>query len=914
MASITQTIPNFFGGISKVPDSQMGQGQVKDALNCIPDLNKGLYKRPGAMRVGTAPLSGATSTGVWFHYYRDETEGSYIGQVQTDGSVSMWDGDTGNAITVNYESGQQTNLQNYLSNGTIGSETLQFTTINDSTFVVNRNVTAAMEATSVSKTDERPHTYSAFIELKRTQNGRQYGINIHNPTSNTTTSISTATQASANPTGEGYSTFSGNQGHCPFVGTKVFTLNSGSKTNLVFRLTVTGQQGPVPNHTDESPEAGDYTCTYSHRLDLLHGGEGWTVGSAGSVTLEGKSYPINVDKIETVSVRASIKAVRPDPTPFDQQTNVTPDSILGGITAELSGTGISHEVIGNGIYFYSNTTNFTVEAQNTDLMSVITDQVNDVTGLPFQCKHGYIVKVSNSSSADDDYYLRFEGNGGGSGPGSWVECAEPGIADSIDPLTVPIVIQRQSNGQFIVKRFTYTQRSVGDTNTNPEPSFIGKKINKVLFFRNRLAFLSDENVILSQPGDLGNFFVNTALTVSGTDPIDISCSSKYPAILFDALEVNTGLIVFAENQQFLLATDSDILNPETARLSSISTYNYNTDVPPFSLGTVAGFLDNAGAHTRFFVMSNVAREGEPNVNELSKVVSTALSKDIDLLADSRENTTIFFGKKSSDEVFGYKYFNVADRQVQSSWFRWKHTRPIVYHCCVNDTYIFVDDQNFLQKINLIRDDDSTFTENSKEYVVHLDNYVAATGGSYDSATRQTTFTLSWLSSITDKSVDLVAVKPGADGLIVLNVDVPSSGTTVTVPGNEPALTFGYAYTMQVDFPRFYVQKVVGERTINEERGSLVVHRIKPSFGRLGQYETVVTRVGKTDYTDEFTSSTFNQYLVADVLVEDEYIGTVPVYEKNNNFNLSIKSTTPLPATLISLTWEGDYSPKYYKNV
>ena len=914
MASITQTIPNFFGGISKVPDSQMGQGQVKDALNCIPDLNKGLYKRPGAMRVGTAPLSGATSTGVWFHYYRDETEGSYIGQVQTDGSVNMWDGDTGNAITVNYESGQQTNLQNYLSNGTIGSETLQFTTINDSTFVVNRNVTAAMEATSVSKTDERPHTYSAFIELKRTQNGRQYGINIHNPTSNTTTSISTATQASANPTGEGYSTFSGNQGHCPFVGTKVFTLNSGSKTNLVFRLTVTGQQGPVPNHTDESPEAGDYTCTYSHRLDLLHGGEGWTVGSAGSVTLEGKSYPINVDKIETVSVRASIKAVRPDPTPFDQQTNVTPDSILGGITAELSGTGISHEVIGNGIYFYSNTTNFTVEAQNTDLMSVITDQVNDVTGLPFQCKHGYIVKVSNSSSADDDYYLRFEGNGGGSGPGSWVECAEPGIADTINPLTVPIVIQRQSNGQFIVKRFTYTQRSVGDTNTNPEPSFIGKKINKVLFFRNRLAFLSDENVILSQPGDLGNFFVNTALTVSGTDPIDISCSSKYPAILFDALEVNTGLIVFAENQQFLLATDSDILNPETARLSSISTYNYNTDVPPFSLGTVAGFLDNAGAHTRFFVMSNVAREGEPNVNELSKVVSTALSKDIDLLADSRENTTIFFGKKSSDEVFGYKYFNVADRQVQSSWFRWKHTRPIVYHCCVNDTYIFVDDQNFLQKINLIRDDDSTFTENSEEYVVHLDNYVAATGGSYDSATRQTTFTLSWLSSITDKSVDLVAVKPGADGLIVLNVDVPSSGTTVTVPGNEPALTFGYAYTMQVDFPRFYVQKVVGERTINEERGSLIVHRIKPSFGRLGQYETVVTRVGKTDYTDEFTSSTFNQYLVADVQVEDEYIGTVPVYEKNNNFNLSIKSTTPLPATLISLTWEGDYSPKYYKNV
>ena len=916
MASITQTIPNFFGGISKVPDSQMGQGQVKDALNCIPDLNKGLYKRPGARRIGTSALTGATTSGYWFHYYRDENEGSYIGQVQTNGSVNMWDADTGNAITVTYESGQQTNLKNYLSNGTVTDETLQFTTINDNTFVVNRNVTAAMKATSVSKTDERPHTYSAFVELKRTQNGRQYGLNIHNPTSNTTTSISTATQVSANPTGQGYTSFGGNQGHCPFVGTKVFTLNDGSKQNLVFRLTVTGQQGPVPGSSDDTPEASDYTCTYSQRLDLLHGGEGWTVGSAGTVTLEGKDYPINVDKIETVSVRASIKAVRPDPTPFDQQTNVTPDSILGGITAELSGTGISHEVIGNGIYLYSNSVNFTVEAQNTDLMTVITDQVNDVTGLPFQCKHGYIVKVSNSSSADDDYYLRFEGNGGGSGPGSWVECAEPGIADELDPLTMPIVIQRTSNGNFQVKRFTYSARTVGDDNTNPEPSFVGNKINKVLFFRNRLAFLSDENVILSQPGDLGNFFVNTALTVSGTDPIDISCSSKYPAILFDAIEVNTGMIVFAENQQFLLATDSDILNPETARLSSISTYNYNTAVPPFSLGTVAGFLDNAGAFTRFFVMSNVAREGEPNVNELSKVVANALSKDLDLLADSRENTSIFFGKKDSDEVFGYKYFNVADRQVQSSWFRWKHTRPIKYHCCVNDSYFFIDNQMFLQRIDLIRDDESTFEENGNEYLVHLDNYVSASGGTYNSTTRKTTFTLSWLSSIADKSVDLVAVKAGSNGFIALDIDVPASGTTVTVDGDHSSgsVIFGYQYKMSVQLPRFYVQKLAGERTVNEERGSLIVHRVKPAFGRLGQYKTVCARTGKADYTEEFTSSTFNQYKIADVQVEDEYTGTVPIYEKNNNFTLSIESESPLPATLISLTWEGDYSPKYYKNV
>ena len=44
---------------------------------------------------------------------------------------------------------------------------------------------------------------------------------------------------------------------------------------------------------------------------------------------------------------------------------------------------------------------------------------------------------------------------------------------------------------------------------------------------------------------------------------------------------------------------------------------------------------------------------------------------------------------------------------------------------------------------------------------------------------------------------------------------------------------------KVKLPKFHVQKVSGEKTVNEERGSLVVHRVKPLFGRLGQYQSVV---------------------------------------------------------------------------
>ena len=61
MAGITQTIPQFTAGISEQPDHLKFPGQVKDVTNAIPDVTRGLYKRPGAKRVGTNPLSNVYS-------------------------------------------------------------------------------------------------------------------------------------------------------------------------------------------------------------------------------------------------------------------------------------------------------------------------------------------------------------------------------------------------------------------------------------------------------------------------------------------------------------------------------------------------------------------------------------------------------------------------------------------------------------------------------------------------------------------------------------------------------------------------------------------------------------------------------------------------------------------------------------
>ena len=929
MASITQTIPQYSLGMSEQPDQLKFPGQVTEVTNAIPDLTKGLFKRPGAKRIGTDALTNVQSGGSWFHYFRDETEGSYIGQVAADGQVRVWRCSDGQQMTTAYGTGGQTAIQNYLATST--PENLQFLTINDTTFVTNRDTTNANTLVGTTgTTDATPDAHFGFIELLRTENGRQYGVNINNGTTVTTVTRATRIKIQSDTLDESDGT-----GHCPGIGTQVFSVDDGSKKNLIFRLNVLGQQGVSPNYSasQNGPGGNNYRCSYNREAVLLHGGEGWVTGDTVTVTLDSAAggasgggnatYTIRVEDHESTQVNATISSngdglIRPEPTPFDADTAVTADTIIGGIIAELP-SGVSGKHIGTGIYL-SSSNPFSVEIVEEDLMRCFQASVNDVQNLPNQCKHGYIVKISNSRMSDeDDYYLRFDGANNRDGSGSWSECAKAGIAKTLT--NMPLVIQRTATTTFTVKQFTYEDRRVGDDATNPMPSFVGARINKVLFFRNRLALLSGENVITSRPGTLGtpDFFNETALTVSASDPVDISAASMFPSELFDGIEVNTGLVVFSTNQQFLLASDDTVFNPDTAKLRSISTFNYNETIPPISLGTTIAYVDNSGKFSRFNEMANIQREGEPSIVEVSKVVPTLLPKDIDLLTNSRENSIILLGKTGSDDVFGYKYFQVSEQRQQAAWFKWKLNNPLIYHFIINDEYFFLDSDYYLQSVKLVQTEtDPSIVQDNVDFLLHVDNHTTVSGGSFNSTTNITTFSgVSWLNTVTTPNHDLVVIDTNTNSTRVGRYAKPTvSGTSFTLPGNWSGvtLTIGYIYPYEVKFPTFYPTQQQGNSSRADVNSSLVLHRIKFHFGKIGLYETTLERIGKNDYTEVYESTQLDEYEVSDAPYLEEFIKTVPVYEKNTNVDVTLRSSHPAPATLRAVSWEGDYSPKYYKRV
>ena len=976
MASVTQTIPTLTGGLSQQPDELKIPGQVSIATNVLPDVTHGLLKRPGGKLVasisdnGTSALNSQTN-GKWFSYYRDETE-SYIGQVSRSGDINMWRCSDGATMTVNYDSGTASALATYLTH--TNDEDIQTLTLNDYTFITNRTKTVAM-----SSTVETVRPPEVFIDLRSTAYARQYAVNLYDNT--TTTAVSTVTRINvelikssnnycdsngamvarssraSNSTRCDDSAGDGRDAFAPNVGTKIFNVTdgasltddatSGSHTytvdvkdsgnnsvnrgvNLYFRIRTVGQSVPFTTGSGNSQET-TYQARYTTTFDLLYGGTGWQQGDYFYVWMKDGYYKVTVEAISTSNIQANLGLIRPNPTPFDTETAITAESIIGDIRTAIIATGnftsANVQQIGNGLYITRPFGSFNVTAPSSDLLKVMSSEVKNVDDLPDQCKHGYVVKVANSEADEDDYYVKFFGNNDRDGDGVWEECAKPGRNIEFDKGTMPIQLVRQANGTFTVSQVTWDNAEVGDTLTNPEPSFVGNKVNQLVFFRNRLVFLSDENVIMSRPGDFFNFWSKTATTFTPSDVIDLSCSSTYPAIVYAGIQINAGLLLFTKNQQFMLTTDSDILSPETAKINAVSSYNFNEKTNPISLGTTVAFIDNANKFSRFFEMSNVLRQGEPDVVDQSKVISRLLDKDISIVSESRENSVVFFSKKGTSQIFGFRYFTSGDKRLLQSWFTWEVAGSIQYHCMLDDALFVVTRNNNKDQIvkhSLKLDDNGHFVTDTKDtvdtdddvvYRVHLDHAssITAAANTYNTVTVKTTVPKP---NGYESTKQLVAYDTDAGNDLGRYAMVTVNGSNLEIPGDWSNNTFviGYLYELDVQIPTLYLNRQEGDKYRSDAKSSLIVHRIKFSFGPLGVYTTTLTRVGKPDYTETKELGLAGKVSANRLPIVEEVIETVPCYERNTNLQVNVTSSHPSPATLISLAWEGDFTNRFYKRV
>lgn len=174
MAVVNQKIPNLLGGVSQQPDSLKLPGQVREAINVVPDPTYGLLKRPGLKLVSNLP--NAVSGGRWFAIFRDSSE-KYIGQFAADGALRIWNASTGVQQTVNAISAAATA---YIAN--VSQADFEMLQVSDYNFILNRSKTVAKLATTSPTSVPK-----AWVNINQVGYGVEYTVKLDTTTYSYTT-------------------------------------------------------------------------------------------------------------------------------------------------------------------------------------------------------------------------------------------------------------------------------------------------------------------------------------------------------------------------------------------------------------------------------------------------------------------------------------------------------------------------------------------------------------------------------------------------------------------------------------------------------------------------------------------------------------------------------------------------------
>jgi len=244
---------------------------------------------------------------------------------------------------------------------------------------------------------------------------------------------------------------------------------------------------------------------------------------------------------------------------------------------------------------------------------------------------------------------------------------------------------------------------------------------------------------------------------------------------------------------------------------------------------------------------------------------------------------------------------------------------VVHHALIKDSY-YAALEDDAGNVRLVRGDlrplrnTTTFTDN--DFRIHFDYYgsVTAANLTYTESTNRTTFTLPIPNFTADEELQAFSMgnEPGRIG------DITVSGSTGSLLGDwtNTDIALGYTFDMRIEFPTIYPTKKSGMTggLQTDTRGYLTLNRIKVTLGDSGYYEAKLKSFGRDDRVITFESSTAGTYTANRAAILNESLQTIPVYDKNTNFNLELSSKHPSPTTLYSMEWEGIYTNMYYRSV
>lgn len=905
MGLINQDIKNLVSGVSQQPPILRHPEQLEEQLNGYSSEAGGLQKRPPSILVANLGRKINDSAKPLVHFIDRDVNEKYI-VLFTGSDIEVYDMQ-GNRKTVNFASDTKPYI--YTQSPRYNLKPI---TIADYTFICNTLQKTKMADTIDSNSWD---TQGLLVNIKSGQYGRTYRIDVN------------GTTIASHETPDG-----SDKSHTKLITTDYIAQQLATKAKDNGFAVTTGSSWLYLKKTAIKTVTGETvylqpTTSPVQQEDRFKGlaftGHFHT-WSAFPTVITRNTYTITVKFPTEENLRANSHES------FDSDYAAY-EKMMAEITrCQKDKWNVSNEVVtqqANHLNLYSTMNVYTLtwaastsipsnskvyslidsaivyDGYNNQAAFGILKSVQKFSNLPVNAPDGFTVKITGEEgSSTDDYYVSYVAE-----DQVWRECARPSMKNHIDNTTMPHVLVREADGTFTFKCADWSVRDVGDEDSNPEPSFIGGTINDVFYHRNRLGFLSGENIILTRSADFFNFWMTSATKVQDTDPIDLAVSDNTISTLYNAVTFDTDLILFSQEAQFMLSADG-VLTPISANLSpAVTHYEASLKAKPVNAGRNVYFVAERAKYTtvrEFFTAAD--NTDAKDVQDITSHVPNYIPNGVyKIIPSTVENVMLYLTEGDETSIYVYKYLFIDSQRVQAAWSKWD-MQGVVYGGQFIDNYLYlIVERNGYYCLEKISFTINTTDFDSEAYRVLLDckhSYLIPTE-CYDSLKDETTVNISDIfGDIYEQDRQYSAVAP--DGTYTK----AKEGKLVFIGDySNQVLTVGINYNFKIVMSTIMVKQSDNGSTQALIEGRLQLRQMWFNYADSGYFKVTVNIKDKQAYVYEYTSRLLGTHFnILGAMPFTTGSFKFPIQAKNENVNICLETDTPLPVSLVGAGWIGNY--------
>ena len=526
--------------------------------------------------------------------------------------------------------------------------------------------------------------------------------------------------------------------------------------------------------------------------------------------------------------------------------------------------------------------------------------------LPTKAAHGSVYTIAGASGESDDVYMLFEATDTTVTvtdddvffqAGKWIETLIPGVEYNIDTATMPHLMNFTGldldAGTATELSLPWADKVVGDTESDKIPEFIGKPINDILTFQDRLVLLAGEFVMMSVTSDFFNFWKKTVNTLLDDGPIGLSAVSSTVNTLVYGTKHNNNIIVFSNERQFKIPGEPAI-TPSTATMNETTAFKIQTQTPPAQGGQNIYFAVDSGTYSgvrEFYTDSDLDTN---NATAITVAVERYIPGTIRKLASSTNLDKLAVLAGPTNIVYLYESLWDRSEKIQEAWSKWTLGEDvsiidIAFRADNLDIITYVDEDLHFLTLSINTDTELVAGED-----VYLDRRVEV-----PATTTATVTSLPTDVTLLDAVQSTGCPNPGLRAEI-LSYD----GTTVTFKrdmlGGTVYIGTTYISSVKPTMPRIRDDNGLVIGTSEFTIGEMFIN-----FDTSGPFNVDV--IGEYSYTERNpgrvlgeVSATIGEY----GLTTGQF--PVPVRHAANKAEIEISTDSPYPLTVIDIEWEGQF--------